>query len=223
MPVVDDVTIRPYAPTDRAAVRRICFLTGFAGAPVDYQWADEDSFADMFTGYYTDHEPGSAFVVVTGGRVTGYLLGCRDSTLAWSPVEPAVRHVVRRGLAFRPGTAGFVWRAVADAACDRVRHGIRPTDHAFADAAYPAHLHIDLLPEARGRGAGARLVQTWLDVLRRDGVPGCHLQTLYENTDAITFFEAVGFRRHGDPLLLPGQRSPAGARVHGQTMVQSLV
>lgn len=224
MPPVDtdEVTIRPYAPADRAEVRHICFLTGFAGSPVDYQWSDEDSFADMFSSYYTDAEPESTFVAVVGGEVKGYLLGCRDSSKAWSPLPIAGRHVVRRGIALRPGTAGFIWRAVAEGLGNRIRHGIRPGDYDFVDPAFPAHLHINLLPEARGSGAGGRLVSTWLDVLRAEGVPGCFLQTLYENTNAIAFFEAMGFRRHGDPLLVPGERSPAGARVHSLTMVQPL-
>ncbi len=222
VPPMGEVTIRPYEVADRAAVRHICFVTGFAGAPVDYQWSDEESFADMFSGYYTDREPGSALVAVADGEVKGYLLGCRDSARAWSPAVPAARHVLRRGLAFRPGTAGFIWRTVADSLGDRIRHGIRPSDYDFVDPAYPAHLHINLLPEIRGTGAGGRLVTTWLDVLRAEGVPGCFLQTLYENTGAIRFFEAMGFSRHGDPLLLPGERTPTGARTHDQTMVQTL-
>lgn len=222
MPTVSDVVIRPYKPRDRAAVRHICFLTGFAGDPVDYQWSDEASFADMFSGYYTDHEPESTFVAVRDGVVMGYLLGCRDSSKAWSPVRPVARQAFTRGLVVRPGTAGFIWRTVVDAAGDRVRHGIRPTDHEFVDPAYPAHLHINLLPDLRGSGTGRRLVTGWLDMLRAEGSPGCFLQTLHENTSAIAFFEAMGFVRHGDPVLVPGERSPSGARVHGQTMVQSL-
>lgn len=220
--VMADVVVRPYEPRDRAAVRHICFLTGFAGDPVDYQWADEESFADMFSGWYTDGEPESTLVAEDDGVVKGYLLGCRDSARAWSPVAVAARHVLRRGIALRPGTAGFIWRTFADAAGDRIRHGTRPVDHELIDPAYPAHLHINLLPEIRRTGVGGELVRTWLATLRAEGTPGCFLQTLHENTRAVAFFEAMGFRRHGDPLLVPGERSPAGARVHGLTMVQSL-
>ncbi|MBS1848194.1 MAG: GNAT family N-acetyltransferase [Actinobacteria bacterium] len=217
-----DVVVRPYEPADRAAVRHICFLTGFAGDPVDYQWADEESFADLFTLWYTEREPGSILVAESEGLVKGYLLGCHDSSLPWPLEQIAMRHVRHRGLAFRPGTAGFLWRTVADAAGDRIRHGTRPVDHEFHDPAFPAHLHINLLPEIRRSGAGRALVSTWLDRLRSEDVPGCFLQTLHENTRAVAFFEAMGFRRHGDPILMPGERSPSGARVHGLTMVQTL-
>jgi ribosomal protein S18 acetylase RimI-like enzyme len=67
------------------------------------------------------------------------------------------------------------------------------------DDRWPAHLHIDLLPVARGQGAGRRLVDAWFTRLRERGVSGCHLQTMAENTGAIAFFTTVGFRRLGEP------------------------
>lgn len=215
-------TIRRFEPQDRPAVRHICFVTGFMGEPVDWLWRDEESFADMFCGYYTDREPDSALVAEVDGEVQGYLLGCRDSTKAWNPAVVAARHALRRGLAFRPGTAGMLWRSAADVAGDVARGRVRPRDYDFADPAYPAHLHINLLPAVRGTGAGAALVRTWLDELRAAGVPGCHLQTMAENTNAIAFFEAMGFTRHGKVVPAPGERTRTGERTHIQTLVQRL-
>src|SRR5438445_597293 len=70
-------TIRPYRASDRDAVRRLCCETGFLGKPIDPVFADRELFADFLTGYYTDWEPESAFVLETGGEVKGYLLGSR--------------------------------------------------------------------------------------------------------------------------------------------------
>ena len=217
-----EITIRPYEPSDRDAVRHICYVTGFKGEPIDFQWRDEASFADMHTRYYTDREPESITVADAGGEVKGYLLGCRDSSRAWS-LESVIRpHLTRRGIAFRPGTAGFIWRAIADGITDAARGRSKPSDMEFSDPAYPAHLHINMLADIRGTGVGRRLIETWLDELRRSEIPGCHLQTMAENTNGIAFFEAMGFARHGDPVLIPGERSPEGGRVHVQTMVQRL-
>jgi GNAT superfamily N-acetyltransferase len=99
---------------------------------------------------------------------------------------------------------------------------VKLRDLDFADPRWPAHRHIDLLPAARGGGAGRRLVGAWFDRLRGLGVGGCHLATLAENTGAISFFEAVGFRRHGEPVLIPGLRTRAGGRMHEQIMVVDL-
>ena len=81
----DDPVIRPYESRDREAVRRVCFETGYMGDPIAWQWRDAESFADLFTSYYTDHEPESATVVEIDGRVVGYLLGCRDTRHAGQP------------------------------------------------------------------------------------------------------------------------------------------
>ncbi len=217
-----EIEVRDFEPGDRGAVRHICYLTGYMGAPVDWYWRDEESFADMFCGYYTDREPESTLVAVTNGEVKGYLLGCRDSSRAWDPGAVAARHVLRRGIAFRPGTAGIIWRSIADIVVDTARRRVDPRRYSFSDPDYPAHLHMNLLPELRGTGTGGVLMRRWLDRLRSESVRGCHLQTKAENTNAIGFFEAMGFARHRDPVLAPGERTPDGERTYIQTMVQLL-
>jgi ribosomal protein S18 acetylase RimI-like enzyme len=217
-----DVVVRPYESADRARVRHICFETGYMGESADWFWRDAESFADMFSGYYTDREPESAFVVEIGGVVSGYLLGAVDASVTWNPGSVAGRHIVRRGLAFRPGTAGFIWRSMKDGLTDIATRRVKVKDLEVEDARWPAHLHIDLLPVARGHGAGRRLVSTWFDRLRAADVSGCYLQTMAENTGAIAFFGALGFRARGSPHLIPGFRSRNGERLHIQTMVCDL-
>jgi ribosomal protein S18 acetylase RimI-like enzyme len=220
--VAPDLRVRAYDRDDRIRVRDVCYQTGYMGEPIDWQWRDTESFADMFTGYYTDCEPGSAFVVEVDGVVSGYLLGCLDSRRAWNPGTVAGRHLVRRGIGLRPGTAAVVWRTFGDAVVDVARRRVKLSDLEFADPRWPAHMHIDLAPPARGRGAGRRLVQAWFAVLRERGITGCHLQTMAENTGAIAFFTAVGFRRLGDPQLVPGLRARDGGRLHSRVMVTEL-
>ncbi len=214
--------IRPYVPADRGRVRTVCFETGYMGDPVAWLWPDADSFADLFCGYYTDAEPGAASVVTIDGRVEGYLLGCVDSSAVWPPQSILGRHIVRRRLTLRPRMGRFLARGIVDAVGDIARKRVDLAQMEFHDPRYPAHLHIDLLPVARGRGAGARLVQGWLERLRAEGVPGCHLQTFAENTGGRAFFAAMGFRPVGDAQPVPGFRTPLGARLHTVTMVRDL-
>ncbi|MGV9777649.1 hypothetical protein [Streptosporangium sp. NPDC003464] len=55
---------------------------------------------------------------------------------------------------------------------------------------------------------------------RTGRIPGCHLQTLVENTRAVRFFERVGFTGHGPTPLVPGL-GHGGERLHRRTMVWS--
>lgn len=210
-----EIVVRSYQAHDRGKVREICYRTGYMGEPASWYWRDFQSFADIWTGYYTDREPQSAFVALRSGRIVGYLLGCVDTAQSPSPAAAATCQMLRRFLLIRPGTAGFYWRALGDM--------LRPAElpHGdFRDARWPSHLHIDLLPDGRGVGAGEALMRAWFDRLAAVGSPGCHLATLAENTRAISFFRRVGFRCHGSPTPVPGMRTQDGGRVHQQIMVR---
>ncbi len=202
-------------------MRQVCFETGYMGDPVEWMWRDRESFADLFSGYYTDAEPESALVAQIDGEVMGYLLGCVDTSGVWNPAGVVVRHALGRLLLVRPGTAGVLWRSFGDTLLDAVRgHGVISSP--FLDARWPAHLHIDLLPDARARGLGAALVRRWLERLAEAGSPGCHLETLAENTSAVRFFESMGFTPLGSPSLVPGLRARDGSRLHLLRMVKTL-
>jgi len=212
-----ELIVRPYHPPDRDAVRWIAHQTGYMGEPADWFWRDFPSFADIWTGYYTDREAESAFVAERDGRVVGYLLGCVRSGPAASPAAALARHTVRRLLFFRPGTAGFLWRSL----WDTMRARALPTGE-LLDPRWPAHLHTNLLPEARGCGVGTQLMREWFTRLRSVESPGCHLATLAENTSAIAFFTRMGFDHFGPPLLVPGMRLRSGGRMHLQLMTRTL-
>jgi len=214
------IKIRAYRDADRSAVRDICYRTGYMGDPISSQWADQPSFANLFTGYYTDDEPESALVAERDDVVIGYLLGCRDTAQSTSATRLFFDQLATRCIAFRPGTARFVRRALADSVTD-LFHRVAPPDR-LIDPRWPAHLHIDLLPEARGQGVGRNLVQQWLQRLEVDGIAGCHLETLAENNGAISFFRSCGFEYFGPAKLAPALRAPDGTRHHIQVMVRSL-
>jgi len=68
---------------------------------------------------------------------------------------------MKYGLLFRPGTAGFFWRAIFDGMKDQ-----QVATDELIDARWPSHLHINLLPVACGTGRGAALIESWLEQLK---------------------------------------------------------
>lgn len=58
---------------------------------------------------------------------------------------------------------------------------------------YPAHLHIDLHPDAQGKGIGRALMEAWLAELHQREVAGVHLVAPRDNAGAQAFYPRVGF------------------------------
>ncbi|HKY16406.1 MAG TPA: GNAT family N-acetyltransferase [Microthrixaceae bacterium] len=224
---MNGLTIRPYRASDLADVRRICFETGHMGEPIAWQYRDPASFAYLFCDWHLEHHPDTAWVVDRDGRAVGYLLGSADTYVAPRPeggrtyvqheAGYMTRHVLRRGLLVRPGTAGWFWRMMIDLARDR-----RVAQARVDRRRYPADLHIDLLPEARGNGIGRRLMMTWFDRLAELGVSGVHLGTWGENAGAIAFFESMGFESVGEAVPSPGFRLRDGKRTTVRWMTREI-
>lgn len=185
--------IRLYDPRDLDAVYDICLLTGDAGGDASSLYDDPKLLGHVYAGPYLALEPELAFVLEDEGGVCGYILGARDTARferayreAWLPPLQA-RYPDPGG---DPDAHAESW--TADARIHHLLHHPKETPRALS-AAYPSHLHIDLLPRAQGRGYGARLMDTLLAVLRAQGSPGVHLGVGARNVRAQGFYLAYGF------------------------------
>lgn len=207
--------IRTFTEADRPALRELFGRAG-EGAPTASMWGHEESEAAIYLQAYMDLEPESLFVAESGGALVGYLAGNLDHSEFPRESERITRAIKEHRLLLRARPAAFLARSVLDLARAGIRRERTASD--FTDERWPAHLHINVAPAARGTGASDGLMNAWFRRLRENGSPGCHLLTLAENTRAVRFFERTGFVRYGDNPLVPGLRHE-GARVHQQTMV----
>lgn len=190
------VHLRPFRSGDEPALAEICLRTADAGADGTGILEDDDIWAAVFVLPYVERHPHLAFVVETDdGRVAGYAVATDDTD--------AFEEWFRTGWWPRAG-ARWPRRASAEEAPtrqDRVlayADGRRPGAEPFARR-FPAHLHIDLLPELQGQGWGRRLIAALTDALRAEGVAGVHLVAAGGNTGAIAFYERLGFTRLDAP------------------------
>jgi ribosomal protein S18 acetylase RimI-like enzyme len=218
-----DLEIRPYRSTDRAAVAAVCVRTAAAGGDARGVYSDDLLMPDVYALPYVDHAPQAAFVVVDhdaaprepghedgvldvgDGRVVGYVIAAPDTRefVRWWEAEWTPGFVERHQAPGSPTSAtpsyteADLLRDGADPA--RMMRGITPAE--LVD--YPAHLHIDLLPEAQRRGLGRRLVDVLCAALADQGVPGVHLGYDPGNTSARAFYDRLGF------VELPSHRPTA--------------
>lgn len=174
------------AETDR--LYDICVRTAASGKDATDSFDDPRLPGDIFLAPYLRYAPDLAWVLARPDRpASGYVLGVADTVAFEETLErewwPALR-ARRAGVPVREDSADAFARKWIDRP---------PTAAAEVAAAYPAHLHIDLLPEAQGGGNGSRLIHTLLDALRARGVRGVHLGVGKANAGAVGFYRHLGF------------------------------
>lgn len=188
--------IRPYRPGDRDAVFEICMRTAESGGDARHIYRDQDLLPNIFAAPYAVLEPDLAFVLDGGAGPVGYVLGTSDTPRfvrefreKWLPVV-AGRHPLPAG---EPATP--------DEAMAALLH--RPERMIVPEVEdYPAHLHIDLLPDHQGRGHGRALLTTLFAALDKAGASRVHLAMVTANTAARAFYDRMGF--HEIPVVDPG-------------------
>ncbi|WP_433013042.1 N-acetyltransferase family protein [Kribbella sp. CA-294648] len=179
--------IRPYRPSDRAAVADICVRTADNGGDSRALYPDLELMPSIFALPYVDLEPELAFVLTDDDHPVGYILGTADT--------PTFATRFRTDWLPR----------LADRYPPPTHPPSTPTEHMIKlmhdperlvipeVAAYPAHLHIDLLPAYQRSGHGRALMTTLLNALATANIPAVHLTMLTSNTKARAFYNRLGF------------------------------
>ena len=180
-------SIRPYRPSDLARLREICVRTGAAGGDATGRWSSDDLLPDLFLEPYVTASPEWAWVVDEGDGAIGYVIATPNTrrfaqwwSRTWAPLLAA-----RYPVPSPPYTPEE----------QLVLRGSDPSVMLIPEVdEYPAHLHIDLLPEAQGRGYGRQLIEQHLvRALSEADIPGVHLAIDGANARAAGFYRSLGF------------------------------
>ncbi len=181
------VLLRPYEPRDRDAVYDVCVRTAHLGGDARPYYQDPNLLPEIFAGPYLHLEPELAFVVADGRRAVGYILGTADTAT----------FVKRFAAEWLPGVEDrYPAPGGEPVTPDEVMANLLHTPERMIVpelAGYPAHLHIDLLPEYQRSGHGRALVEAFTAALRRAGAPAVHLGMVTGNHPARAFYDRLGF------------------------------
>lgn len=182
--------IRPFHMSDLWRVYYICKNAVTKGpTPVTLPLpGDPELVAHYYAANYCVLEPDLCFLLTSDETPVGYVLGTRDTTRFWERCEREWFPVLRQRYKMpaeddKSGEAGLIRRI----------HAKRVEIPELLD--YPAHLHIDLLPEAQGQGWGRHLMNAFLDRLEEVKAPAVHLGVNRSNAGAVVFYEKMGFQR----------------------------
>jgi ribosomal protein S18 acetylase RimI-like enzyme len=181
--------IRRYRAEDRDAVYDICVRTGAAGQDARGKYSSDVLLGDIYAGPYLYLVPEHAYVLDNGERAVGYVIGTTSThdyvaaylaewlprlTSTYEPPPPVPTSDEERKLEDMFHPERLEWPELAP---------------------YPAHLHINLLPDYQKSGHGQAMVSTFLASVAAAGVKWCHLGCRKANTAAIRFYERHGWQR----------------------------
>jgi len=185
----DGTLVRPYRARDRQAIRKICADTGWLGRPIDPVFQDRELFADFLTTYYIDHEPESCWVAEKDGRIIAYAMGS---------VRPERHRRMNRRIGWRTGLKGF-WRLVTFRYNKATRKFIwwilfqsgKEDPKSLPDA---AHMHWNMLPEARGTVIGKCFLETFIGHALNNGMKKMYgHMTIPPGKRSTRIFERMGW------------------------------
>ena len=181
-----DFSIRSYKSTDTSAVYEICLKTGNSGQDATHLFSDPLVLGHIYVGPYMEFEPQSVFILEDDQGPCGYIMGVLDSQTyyQWMHSEwlPKIRVNYKK-----PTGNPDTWdetEKITDLLFHPVSQRLLPD--------YPAHLHIDLLSRAQGKGQGKLLMDRFIDYLKYNKIPGLHLELSSNNDRAFNFYRKYG-------------------------------
>lgn len=129
-----------------------------------------------FCDYYAEKCPDTCFVAEENGTVVGYVICCPDSAV------------------FKKEFPKFAKRNGSLSIFQRLQCFGDSVLYLPFKAKYPAHLHIDILPDAQRKGYGKKLIEALTEELRKQGKCGVMLAVSAGNTNALKFYKALDFK-----------------------------
>ncbi len=164
--------VRKYSLEDKKDVQFVCLnsegneVTGNLGEFVLHTFCD----------YYLEHEPYNCFVLDDNGKAVGYII-CTEDYDNYKKIFDSEYMPLNEPL----GDDLYKWGTESTVLQNKYK------------ADYPAHLHIDILPEYHRQGWGGKLLSALFEHLRSKGVKGVMLTAGAGNVNAGNFYKKYGF------------------------------
>ncbi len=166
-------SIRNFNSKDFENLKAICIETAsdiFRGKRIT-----EIALVDVYCRYYIEQEPDNCFVVADQDDVAkGYILCAKD-------YEEYRRLFKEKYL----NTWNLATLIMGNFAMKSIKEYAKE---------YPAHLHIDLLPECQGQGYGRKLIGMLIEHLNERNISGLMLHVSAKNVGARAFYLKCGFQ-----------------------------
>lgn len=166
------INIRNYKKRDFDAVRFVCLNSDGAVIKKELQECILHTFCD----YYIEREPENCFVLDDDSKAVGYII-CSQDFNTFKKIFEEEYLPLNKPL----GDRLYNWAKKSIVLHDKYK------------TEYPAHLHIDLLPQYQHKGYGGKMLLTLFEHLKEKNIKGVMLSTQSNNFNAISFYKKFGF------------------------------
>lgn len=168
------MTIRPYKEKDKENVRFVCLNSE---GPCKSSKRGINFVLAVYCDYYIENEPENCFVAADDDdRVIGYVICAED----FDKFKETYINI------YYPKIKKWEYRRRKSALRSIIPHEKYKTE-------YPAHLHIDVLPEYQRMGLGHKLTDALLEHLKKKEIKGIMLTTWIRNEKGRGFYDKYGF------------------------------
>ena len=164
------MNIRKFHSKDFNRVQFICLNSE---GPCDHSEEFQEFLLATYCNYYIENEPEHCFVAADeNDNAIGYIISAFDFDIFYKKFTES----------YPLENEEFIYAA---------KESVVPQNKFKED--YPAHFHIDILPEYQRMGLGHRLVDTLVNELKLNGIKGVMLTVWNDNSMGISFYKKYGF------------------------------
>lgn len=180
------IEIRQCTMADMPYIYEICWKTGYRGQSVEGMLNDKFKIGHYFAAPYLHYDMECCFVATDMGIPKGYILGTSDTVNYTKWLNSQWLPQVRNFYDFSKEASDNPFGKFVD---DCLENDTVVDQSLFE---YPAHLHIDLLPDLQGKGLGRKLMGVFFNRCLKKGASRVHLGVSKKNPGAVAFYKKMG-------------------------------
>lgn len=191
---MNNIIIRNCVKEDEEEILNVCYHTGFFGEDLQ----DKNTFNDiklfgyLFCIYYIRYEIDHCFVAEDSktNKIVGYVIGTMNSK------KQKRLFLLKMSCAIFFRVSTYTWWKYPETfktILFFITHGNSNTHPLHINDEYPAHLHINTLPEYQHMGIGSMLLANFEKHAKENQIIGIHLETTDMNFKAVPFYLKNGY------------------------------
>jgi ribosomal protein S18 acetylase RimI-like enzyme len=190
---MENINIRQAVLSDLPYLYEICLKTGYEGKDASKLYNEPYLIGHYYVAPYVIYQNNLCFVAEYENCPKGYIVSVSDTINYKKWLEENWLLQLRKQF---PKENKVKYTEKEEEIINEIHKKQYPIDlKNFAWLSdYPAHLHIDLLPDIQKKGIGKILMEKLIDNLKEQNISGIHLGVSNTNPGAISFYKKMDFK-----------------------------